>query len=104
MNGDVSTVIHGSGIDVMDLGQRFSDLYEKEFLESLRSLGSDLELCLDERDAIEILLNILQVNTFICKKFIITLHFYANATNAKKFKNTVTVLKKQWFYNLFHFC
>lgn len=66
MNGDVSAVIRGSGIDVMDLGQRFSDLYEKEFLESLRSLGSDSELCLDERDAIEILLNILQVNTFIC--------------------------------------
>lgn len=66
MNGDVSAVILGSGIDVMDLGQRFSDLYEKEFLESLRSLVSDSELCLDEGDAIEILLNILQVNTFIC--------------------------------------
>lgn len=66
MNGDVSAVIRGSGIDVMDLGQRFSDLYEKEFLESLRSLVSDSELCLDEGDAIEILLNILQVNTFIC--------------------------------------
>lgn len=66
MNGDVSAVIHGSGIDVMDLGQRFSDLYEKEFVESLRSLVSDSELCMDERDAIEILLNILQVNTFIC--------------------------------------
>lgn len=66
MNGDVSAVIRGSGIDVMDLGQRFSDLYEKEFLESLRSLVSDSELCMDERDAIEILLNILQVNTFIC--------------------------------------
>lgn len=66
MNGDVSAVIRGSGIDVMDLGQRFSDLYEKEFLESLRSLVSDSELCMDERDAIEILLNILQVNTYIC--------------------------------------
>lgn len=66
MNGDVSADIRGSGIDVMDLGQRFSDLYEKEFLESLRSLVSDSELCLDEGDAIEILLNILQVNTFIC--------------------------------------
>lgn len=66
MNGDVSAVIRGSSIDVMDLGQRFSDLYEKEFLESLRSLVSDSELCLDEGDAIEILLNILQVNTFIC--------------------------------------
>lgn len=66
MNGDVSAVIRGSGIDVMDLGQRFSDLYEKEFLESMRSLVSDSELCLDEGDAIEILLNILQVNTFIC--------------------------------------
>lgn len=66
MNGDVSAVIRGSGIDVMDLGQRFSDLYEKEFLESLRSLVSDSELCLDEGDAIEILLNILQVNTYIC--------------------------------------
>lgn len=66
MNGDVSAVIRGSGIDVMDLGQRFSYLYEKEFLESLRSLVSDSELCLDEGDAIEILLNILQVNTFIC--------------------------------------
>lgn len=66
MNGDVSAVIRGSGIDVMDLGQRFSDLYEKEFLESLRSLVSDSELCLDEGDAIEILLHILQVNTFIC--------------------------------------
>nr|XP_011412918.2 golgin subfamily A member 6-like protein 22 isoform X4 [Crassostrea gigas] len=68
MNGDVSTVIHGSGIDVMDLGQRFSDLYEKEFLESLRSLGSDLELCLDERDAIEILLNILQTIIKDCER------------------------------------
>lgn len=65
MNGDVSTVIHGSGIDVMDLGQRFSDLYEKEFLESLKSLISDSEVCLDERDAIEILLNMLQVNISI---------------------------------------
>lgn len=65
MNGDVSSVIHGSGIDVMDLGKRFSDLYEKEFLESLKSFISDSELCLDERDAIEILLNILQVNTYI---------------------------------------
>uniref|UniRef100_K1PIJ0 Laminin subunit alpha-2 n=1 Tax=Magallana gigas TaxID=29159 RepID=K1PIJ0_MAGGI len=68
MNGDVSTVIHGSGIDVMDLGQRFSDLYEKEFLESLRSLGSDSELCLDERDAIEILLNILQTIIKDCER------------------------------------
>ncbi|XP_052675631.1 uncharacterized protein LOC128157219 isoform X1 [Crassostrea angulata] len=68
MNGDVSAVIRGSGIDVMDLGQRFSDLYEKEFLESLRSLVSDSELCLDEGDAIEILLNILQTIIKDCER------------------------------------
>lgn len=61
VNGDVSDSLQGGGTDVALLGERFNDLYENEFLESLKSLTNDSELFLDDRDAIESLLNILQV-------------------------------------------
>ena len=61
VNGDVSDSLQGGGPDVALLGERFNDLYENEFLESLKSLTNDSELFLDDRDAIESLLNILQV-------------------------------------------
>lgn len=51
-----------SDVNVEELGTRFTALYQEEYLGSLRSLTCDQELCLDERDAMECLLGILQVN------------------------------------------
>ncbi|XP_062620764.1 trichohyalin-like isoform X2 [Saccostrea cucullata] len=65
-NGDQTTVSEhkiaetSSSINVEEVGTRFTELYEEEFRKSLKSLTSDVELCLDERDAIECLLRILQ--------------------------------------------
>ncbi|XP_056013050.1 cingulin-like isoform X5 [Ostrea edulis] len=49
-----------SDVNVEELGTRFTALYQEEYLGSLRSLTCDQELCLDERDAMECLLGILQ--------------------------------------------
>ncbi|XP_061188240.1 trichohyalin-like [Saccostrea echinata] len=53
-------IVEASRLSVEEVGTRFTELYEEEFLKSVRSLTSDVELCLDERDAIECLLRILQ--------------------------------------------
>nr|XP_022327738.1 golgin subfamily A member 6-like protein 22 isoform X5 [Crassostrea virginica] len=68
VNGDVSDSLQGGGTDVALLGERFNDLYENEFLESLKSLTNDSELFLDDRDAIESLLNILQTIFKECER------------------------------------